>query len=109
MVEIDRHRDVRVLFDHDVDDGLEVAVLGVFSGASGDLEDQRGPLLGDRLHDPLRDFHVVDVERANGIAILIGHFKHLLGVHQRHSLLLTKSLNSQGHQDSAPGYPAGGR
>jgi hypothetical protein len=80
VIKVYGNGDVRVLFDHDINDGLEVAVLGVFPGASGDLENQRRLLLADCLNDPLRDLLVVDVERADGIAILVGHLEHLLGV-----------------------------
>ena len=34
VIEVDGHGDLGVLFDDHVDDGLEIAVLGVFAGPS---------------------------------------------------------------------------
>ena len=57
----------------------------IFAGSGGNLKDERGLFLGSCLHDPLNDFHVVDVEGADGITFFVGPFKHGSGRGKRHS------------------------
>ena len=57
----------------------QVAVLGVFSGPGGHLEDDgRVGLLGS-LGDTLDDLHVVHVEGTDGVAALVSLAEHLCG------------------------------
>ena len=57
----------------------QVAVLGIFSGPSGHLEDDgRVGLLGS-LGDALDDLHVVHVEGTDGVAALVSLAEHLCG------------------------------
>ena len=70
-----------------------IMLSSILAGPGGNLEDERGLFLGSRLHDSLNDFHVVDVERADGIVAFIrflkpffvGPFKHGSGRGKRHS------------------------
>ena len=55
----------------------EIHVLGIRTRALGDLENDRRLLHRGRLGDALNDFHVVDVERADGIVAFIRLLKHL--------------------------------
>ena len=52
-------------------------MLGICARALGDLENDRRLLHRGRLGDALNDFHVVDVERADGIVAFIRLLKHL--------------------------------
>ena len=62
----------------------QVHVLGVFSGAGGHLEDQRGTALGRGLGDALDDFHVVYVESADGVALAVRALEHSGGSYDWH-------------------------
>ena len=55
----------------------EIHMLGIRARALGDLENDRRLLHRGRLGDALNDFHVVDVERADGIVAFIRLLKHL--------------------------------
>lgn len=50
--------------------------------------DHRGFFLGGGPHDALDDFHIVDVERAHGVAPGVGGGEHFSGTHKRHGFLL---------------------
>ena len=62
----------------------DVHLTGILAGAGGNLKDQRRALFRAGLHDALNDFHVVDVESADGIPFLVGAGKHLFGSGDRH-------------------------
>ena len=62
----------------------QVGVVRVFARAGGNLKDQRGGKLLCRFGDALHDLHVVDVERADGIAAFIGLFEHFSACDKRH-------------------------
>ncbi|CDC62976.1 uncharacterized protein BN660_00108 [Clostridium sp. CAG:448] len=64
----------------------QVLVLCVFARTCGNLENHRGTLFLSRLGDCLDDFHVVDVERTDGITALVCFFEHFLGCYQCHIL-----------------------
>ena len=66
----------------------DVGLTGVFAGSGGNLEDHRGFFLGGGPHDALDDFHIVDVERAYGVAPGVGGGEHFSGTHKRHGFLL---------------------
>ena len=55
----------------------EVHVLGIRARALGNLKNHRRLFHRGRLGDALNDFHVVDVERADGIMAFIRLLKHL--------------------------------
>ena len=50
--------------------------VGVLSRARGNLKNNGGLTFVRRLHDRLNHFHVVDVERADGIAARVRFLKH---------------------------------
>ena len=85
VIEVDGDRQLGMFRDGGVDDGLEVAHVGVLAGALGDLQDQRALLGGAGVDDRLGEFHVVDVERADGKPAVVGEVEHRLGGHQRHT------------------------
>ena len=55
----------------------QVAVLGIFSGPGGHLEDDGGVGLLGSLGDALDDLHVVHVESADSVAAVISLLEHL--------------------------------
>ena len=57
----------------------KIGVVRVGTRALGNLQDQRRIQLFRRFGDALDDLHVVDVERADGIAALVGVFEHFGG------------------------------
>ena len=67
-----------------LDELRQVDMLGVFTGPGGNLQDQRRLFLDGGLDDTLDDFHVVDVERTDGIMALIGLAEHLFRIDKRH-------------------------
>ena len=66
----------------------EIGVVGVGARAAGDLQDDGSFDLGRGLGDALDDLHVVDVERADGIAALIRLAEHFLCGYDRHDIYL---------------------
>src|SRR5437667_4850884 len=84
MVAVNGDRQRRIFLHGGVDDGLEIADVGVFAGTLADLKDQRAFLLGAGIDDGLAQLHVVDIERADGKSAAIGEIEHRLGGHQRH-------------------------
>ena len=67
---------------------------------------QRRFLGGAGIDDRLRQFHVVDVERADGKPAVVGEVEHRLGGHQRHGSILSskeeKILSAGGWQCQIP-------
>ena len=66
----------------------KIGVVGVGTRAAGDLQDDGSLDLGRGLGDALDDLHVVDVERADGIAALIRLAEHFLCGYDRHDIYL---------------------
>ena len=83
MVKVQRDRDICV-GDSRLDKLDKIDMLGIFARAGGNLEDNGRLQFGSRLCDSLDNFHVVDVERTNGITALICLFKHFGCCNQRH-------------------------
>ena len=75
MVQVDADGQPRVLHGG-LDELHEIDMLGIFPGPGGDLEDQGGTHLGGGFRDALDDLHIIDVERADGIAALVGIAEH---------------------------------
>ena len=74
-------------FDHSGFHQLhQIGVVGIGAGALGNLQNQRSLLLPGSLGDALDDFHVVDVERADGVSAVIGLFEHLGSGNQCHKI-----------------------
>ena len=71
-------------FNSRLDQLDQVGMVGVSARALADLQDQRRVLGLSALHDALDNFHVVDVESADGVTALIGFFEHISGVDKRH-------------------------
>ena len=82
--------------DGGLDELLEIHRVGVFAGALGNLEDQRGLLLFAGLDDRLDEFHVVDVEGAEGVFALEGLGEQVACVCQWHSSVAVANLRA-GH------------
>ena len=74
--------------DSRLDELHQIDVLGVGAGALGDLKDQRSALFDRGLGDALNDFHVVDVESADGVAAIVGFLKHLSRGNESHNKTL---------------------
>jgi len=56
----------------------EVRMIRIFSGARGNLKNQRRVFFLCRLRNSLDDFHVVDVKGADRISAFISLLKHFL-------------------------------
>ena len=70
VVEVDANRQIGVL-NRGFNELHQINVLGVFSRAGRNLQDNRGFLFLGGLGDTLDDLHVVDVEGADGVAALV--------------------------------------
>ncbi len=79
VVQVQGDGDVGALDDGGLHQLHKIGVVGVGAGALADLEDQRRVLFPGGLGDALDDLHVVHVESADGVAAVIGFFKHLGG------------------------------
>ena len=75
VVKVKADGQIRVL-QRRLDEMDEIGRLRVFARARGDLQNQRRVFFLRRLGDALDDFHVVDIEGANGVSALIGFFEH---------------------------------
>ena len=71
--------------DGSLDQLHQVVVVRIGAGALGDLEDDRGLLLGAGFGDALDDFHIVDIERADGVAAVVGLLEHFGRGYERHN------------------------
>lgn len=87
MVEMDGDGDVREA-DGGLDELFQIDRVGIFAGAAGDLQHDRGFFLLAGLDDGLDEFHVVDVESAEGVFAFEGLGEQIFGVCQRHNLLV---------------------
>ena len=58
--------------------------MGIFAGAARRLQNDRGIELFAGFHNPLYDFHIVDIEGTDRVAALIGFFEHFLCVDKGH-------------------------
>ena len=66
----------------------QIGVVGIGAGALGNLQDHGSVLLLASLGDALHDLHIVDVERADGIAAIIGFLEHFSRSNQWHTNIL---------------------
>ena len=62
----------------------QVAVLGVFPGPGGYLQDQGRFFFFGSIHNALDDFHIVDVKGANGIMAFVGFLEHFFRGYKWH-------------------------
>ena len=85
VVEVHRDRD-RGEADCRLDELLEIDRVGVLARALGNLEHHRRLFLFARLDDGLKQFHVVDVERAEGVFAFQRLREKFPGVCQWHKL-----------------------
>ena len=73
---------------HD-DSGLDqldqIVVVGIGAGALGNLQNDRSVLFLAGFGDALNDFHVVDVESADGVAAVVSLLEHFGCSYQRHN------------------------
>ncbi len=84
MVQMQGDRDFGV-FDHSSLNQLhQVGVVGIGTGTLGNLQDDGSLQLSGGLGNALDDFHVVDVERADSIAAVIGLLKHFCSGYEWH-------------------------
>ena len=76
--------DLGILNDSGLDQLHQIGVVGIGTGALGDLQDDGALQLASSLSDALNDFHIVDVEGADSVAAIISLRKHFLSTYQRH-------------------------
>ncbi len=91
VIAVDTDRQVGIFLNGRVNNRLEKADIGIFSGALGYLKNTGAAFLGAGLHDGLREFHIVDVKRPNCEPTVIGEIKHRFAGHQRHHSTPLKS------------------
>ena len=87
VVEVDADGQPGVL-NGGFDELHQINMLGVVARARGNLQDQRRVFLHRRFGDALNDLHIVDVERADGVAALIRFFEHFRGCNKWHNKYL---------------------
>ena len=73
--------------DGGLDELLEINRVGVLARALGNLEDERGFFLFAGLDDGLDEFHVVDVERAEGVFAFERLGEQVFGMCQWHKFM----------------------
>ena len=64
---------------------LQVGAVGISACALGYLQNQGRFQVRGGFGNALNDFHIVDIECADGITAVIGFFKHFLRSNQRHN------------------------
>ena len=87
VVEVDADGQPRVL-NGSFDELHQIHMLCIVARARGNLQDQRRVFLHRRFGDALDDFHVVDVECADGVAAFVRFFEHFGGCNKWHDKYL---------------------
>ena len=77
VIQMQSDGDLGALDDSSLHQLYQVGVVGIGAGALGDLQDNGSLLLAAGLGDALNDFHVVDVESADGVAAVVSLLEHL--------------------------------
>ena len=85
VVQVQGDGDVGALDDSGLHQLDQIGVVGIGTGALGNLQDHRGVDLAGGLGDALNDLHVVDVEGADGVPAVIGLGKHFFRSYKGHS------------------------
>ena len=86
---VQMHHDGQVgIRDGGLDHLHEVDVLGILARARAHLQNEGSVFHLRALGDALDDFHVVDVEGADGVTVLVSLFEHFPGVDHGHGYLL---------------------
>ena len=88
VIQMQDDGDIRVLDDGSLDQLHQIGVVGIGAGALGNLQDHGSVLLLASLGNALHDLHIVDVERADGIAAIIGFLEHFSRSNQWHTNIL---------------------
>ena len=88
VIQVEHHRDLRMQLDRRLNELHEINRVCVLSRARGSLQNHRGLKLGSCLRNCLHNFHVVDVECADGVTALICLTEHLRRSDQCHNRYL---------------------
>ena len=83
MIEVDDDGQAGIGFGR-FDELHEVDVLGILAGAGADLQNQGRVFFLGGFRDALDNFHVIDVERTDGVAAFVRFFEHIARVYDRH-------------------------
>ena len=90
------HTDRKIgLDDRGFDQFHKIGVVGVLPCARADLKDQWCVFFLCGLGDALDDFHIVYVERTDGVAAFIGLFEHFCTGNEWHRILLLKTYSDK--------------
>ena len=84
MVKVQRDGDLGVFNDGGFNQLDQIGVVGIGARTLGDLQDNGALELPCRLGDTLNDFHIVDVERADGVSPVVGFREHFFRRYQWH-------------------------
>ena len=88
VVQMQNDGDLGALNDSRLDELDEVGVVCIGARALGNLQNHRRMLFLARLGDALDDFHVVDVESADGVAAVVCLLEHFGRSYQCHDTSL---------------------
>ena len=75
VVQMECNRQIGV-FQGCLDELDEVDMLGIFAGTGGNLENQRSLFFFGSVHDPLDDFHIIDIESTYCVMAFVSLFEH---------------------------------
>ena len=85
MVQMQDDGDIGAAHDSRFDQLDQVVVVRVGASTLGDLQDNGSVLFLAGFGDALNDFHVVDVESADGVAAVVSLLEHFGRSNQRHN------------------------
>ena len=96
VVQMQNDGDLGALDDSGLNQLHQVGVVGVGAGALGHLQNHGSLLLAAGLGDALNDFHVVDIESADGVTAVVGLLEHFGRSYKSHWNQSFLKLRAQG-------------
>ena len=84
MVKMEGNGQIRI-FKGRLDEVKQISVLGIFTGTSGNLKNQRGFFFFGGIDNPLDNFHIIDVESPNRIVTFISFLEHVFRSYKWHN------------------------
>ena len=84
MIQVEAGWDFRIVLKGNFNKPYNIFLPGIFPGSFGSLENDRGFFSFCGFHNPLNDFHVIDIKSTDSIMAFIGLFKHFSCSNERH-------------------------